>query len=185
MEKLIEKQIFYISEFKQEEAWLSFMHRQGWRLVKPCTYKYEFEKCEAEDWVYQLDFKENSTADEDYIQMFADYGWEYVDRYRNWFYFRKKRVEGEEMHIYNDNQSKLEMCRRIINGQLVWGLVIALVALLFAGIVLGTGWFDNSGIWSLLKGMAIGACIGVVFGMGMVANQYYRLKKQMKDLQTP
>lgn len=27
MEKLIEKQYFYVSEFKQEGAWLSFMHR--------------------------------------------------------------------------------------------------------------------------------------------------------------
>lgn len=185
MERLIEKQVFYISEFRQEEAWLSFMHRQGWKLVKPRTFKYEFEKCTEEDWVYQLDFKENKTEDEDYIRMFADYGWEFVDRYRNWFYFRKKKVEGEEMHIYNDNQSKLEMCKRIINGQWVWGVLICLVAVIFAAVVCGTDLFRDSEWWFLWKGMAIGACIGTVFGLGLVANQYRRLKKQMKDLQTP
>jgi hypothetical protein len=57
MEKKIEKQSFLISEFREEAAWLSFMHRQGWKFISTNGKKYEFEQCEPEDWIYQLDFR--------------------------------------------------------------------------------------------------------------------------------
>ena len=64
---LVEKQKFYISEFDQEATWLSFMHREGWKFSSTDGYRYKFEKAEKEDWCYQLDYKENGIAEEDYI----------------------------------------------------------------------------------------------------------------------
>ena len=67
-----ERKSFFISEFRAEEAWLSFMHQQGWKLqsIDKRGFSYTFESCEPEDWIYQLDFKEENVAEEDYILMY-------------------------------------------------------------------------------------------------------------------
>jgi len=116
---LVEKQKFYISEFDQEAAWLSFMHREGWKFVSTDGFHYQFEKSEKEDWVYELDYLESGVAGEDYIQMYQDFGWEYVFQYDHWCYFRKQRIEGEEnaTTLFGDRESKLELCKRVVHGQ--------------------------------------------------------------------
>lgn len=116
---LVEKQKFYISEFDQEAAWLSFMHREGWKFISTDGFHYRFEKAEKEDWVYELDYLESGVAGEDYIQMYHDFGWEYVFQYDHWCYFRKKRVAGEEADptLFGDRESKLELCKRVVHGQ--------------------------------------------------------------------
>lgn len=48
---------FLISEFEEEEKWLSVMHNQGWKLIDITHNSYKFEKCQPEDWIYQLDFQ--------------------------------------------------------------------------------------------------------------------------------
>ena len=82
---LTERQVFYIAEFQEEAAWLSFMHREGWKMTRTTGFKYYFEACPQEDWAYQLDFKEEGVDEEAYIQMYADYGWEFVTRFRRWY----------------------------------------------------------------------------------------------------
>lgn len=116
---LIEKQKFYISEFEQEAAWLSFMHREGWKFISTDGFHYQFEKSEKEDWVYELDYLESGVAGEDYLQMYRDFGWEYIFQYDHWCYFRKQRVEGEETDttLFGDRESKLELCKRVVHGQ--------------------------------------------------------------------
>jgi len=66
------------------------MERECWKVVSTDEYKYEFEKQE-ENWIYILDFKKNGVAEKNYIQIYQDYGWEYVVTCCKWFYFRKKR----------------------------------------------------------------------------------------------
>lgn len=116
---LVEKQKFYISEFEQEAAWLSFMHREGWKFVSTDSLHYRFEKTEKEDWCYQMDYLESGVADETYLQMYKDYGWEYVSQCDHWCYFRKRHVEGEEIDtvLFGDRESKLELCKRVVHGQ--------------------------------------------------------------------
>ena len=116
---LTEKQKFYISEFEQEASWLSFMHKEGWKFVSTDGFHYRFERAGKEDWAYELDYKENGVADDDYIQMYLDFGWEYAGQYDHWCYFRKQRVEGEETDtsLFSDRESKLELCKRVVHGQ--------------------------------------------------------------------
>ena len=78
MESKIEKRSFGIAEFAEEEKWLEEQHKSGWRIIKTNGNKYQFERCDVDEWIYQLDFKENGVAEEEYIQMFMDCGWEYV-----------------------------------------------------------------------------------------------------------
>lgn len=116
---LVEKQKFYISEFEQEAAWLSFMHREGWKFVTTDSLHYQFEKTEKENWVYEMDYIESGVADETYLQMYQDYGWEYVSQCDHWCYFRKQRIEGEtaDTALFVDRESKLELCKRVVHGQ--------------------------------------------------------------------
>lgn len=116
---LIEKQKFYISEFEQEAAWLSFMHREGWKFVSTDSLHYQFERTEKEDWCYQMDYLESGVAGEDYLRMYEDFGWEFVSQCDHWCYFRKQRIEGEEADtaLFGDRESKLELCKRVVHGQ--------------------------------------------------------------------
>lgn len=116
---LIEKQKFYISEFEQEAAWLSFMHREGWKFVSTDTLHYQFERTEKEDWCYQMDYLESGVAGEDYLRMYEDFGWEFVSQCDHWCYFRKQRTDSEETDttLFGDRESKLELCKRVVHGQ--------------------------------------------------------------------
>ena len=176
---------FYISEFRAEEAWLSFMHQQGWMLrsIDGIGFQYTFEACDPEDWIYQLDFKEDGVVEEDYIQMYADYGWELVLRFRHWFYFRKKKTgddTADDLSIFSDNASRIEMCRQVIrhHARLI-------------GMILGS-FLMISGLMCLLmpsssfaRGMCLGSIIGSCFGAMFIGNQFKRLNHMIRQMDSP
>lgn len=184
MEKLIEKQKFYISEFEEETAWLSFMHREGWKFVSTTGNQYEFEACEQEDWVYQLDFKEKAEEDETYIRMFADYGWEYVTKYGQWFYFRKKKEGNEDLSIFSDRESKIEMCKRVVNGQLFRLLPLTMIFMANSYVMFFTNIAgEKTFLHGLLWGIGISSMIVMCFCLGVYLNQVRRLNQKIKKLE--
>ena len=118
---------FDITEYEKEAVYLREMHKQGWKYLKatiPGIYK--FEKCEPEDVVYQLDYNQDGSSHKaEYIQMFADCGWEYIGEFVGYSYFRKplKDMNGEE-EIFNDNASKIEMLDRVYKGRMLPLIVV-------------------------------------------------------------
>ena len=185
---MIEKQRFYISEFEQEAAWLAFMHREGWRFTSKEKCYYHFEPCEKEDWCYQLDFKESQSEDEDYIQIYKDYGWEYVLHSGNWFYFRKKKEEGkeEDFSIFSDKESKIEMCRRIINGQFSKVLPLYAIILVYNYLVFFTNFLQAGGfLGGLIMGIAMAAVLMAVAGLGFYIGQVSRLSHIAQKIENP
>lgn len=111
---------FTIADYLEEEVWLSQQQQQGWKLVdiKPIRI-FVFEETTETQAIYKLDFKNQNPA-EDYIQMYRDYGWEYVTKCNGWNYFRS--IEGaqagaEELDIFSDDASKLEMIQEIFQRQ--------------------------------------------------------------------
>ena len=113
---------FTIADYEEEEIWLREQHRSGWKLVgmtPPCFYV--FESCAPQDVIYRLDFK-NSRQDEEYMQMVADFGWEYFAQCVGWLYFRKPAdaVEtAEEGELFSDSMSRVELVGRIVRTRLV------------------------------------------------------------------
>ena len=111
---------FSIFNYQKEQDYLREMHRQGWRFVKVTGIGiYHFEECEPADVIYQLDYNQEGSAHQDeYIQMFADCGWEYLQDYMGYSYFRKPASEcdGSE-EIFCDDESRLEMMNRIYKGR--------------------------------------------------------------------
>ena len=178
---LVEKQKFYISEFEQEAAWLSFMHQEGWKLLSTDGFHYQFEKTEKEDWCYELDYKENGVAEDDYIQMYRDFGWEYVGHFNHWCYFRKKNTEGEtnDSSVFSDRESKLELCKRILKGQFLRLLPIFLLYGSYIALIISTDIFPKEGLLGgLFNGLAVASMIVFIFLLSNYISQLCRIRKK-------
>lgn len=122
-----EFRFFTVSDWKQEETYLREQHKNGWEFVKVNFISlYHFRKCEPADVVYQLDYHpESITHKEAYIQMFRDCGWEYLQNYCGYSYFRKSvsEMDGEE-EIFCDDDSRLDMMKRVFKQRIIPLLLI-------------------------------------------------------------
>ena len=122
METKKEVRYFTIFNHEDEQEYLRQNHMAGWKFVKVTGLgMYHFEKCEPEDVVYQLDYnKEGLSQKNEYVQMFSDCGWEYIQDFFGYSYFRKsaKMMDGEE-EIFNDDFSKMAMMERVYKGRLI------------------------------------------------------------------
>ncbi len=124
---------FTIFAYEKEQDYLREMHKSGWKFVRVSGFgMYHFKKCEPEDVVYQLDYnKEGLAHKEEYIQMFQDCGWEYLQEYVGYSYFRKSASEmnGNE-EIFCDDSSRLHMMERVFKGRMVPLFVLFFAVLL-------------------------------------------------------
>lgn len=129
METKTEFRYFTIAQWQEEGEYLSRRHQEGWKFVKvDLLGRYRFVRCEPEDVVYQLDYNQEGWAHrEEYLQMFRDCGWEYLQDYFGYSYFRKPAAEmqGRE-EIFCDEESRLEMMKRVIAGRMLPLLVVLL-----------------------------------------------------------
>lgn len=109
------------------------MHRAGWKFVK-VTFPgiYHFEKCTPQDVVYQLDYNKDGLAHKDeYLKMFDDCGWEYIQDFVGYSYFRKAVSEdGIAEEIFCDDESRLYMMQRVLKGRLLPLLIMFFLVLL-------------------------------------------------------
>ncbi|OJG89010.1 hypothetical protein RV15_GL001746 [Enterococcus silesiacus] len=109
-----------MADYLEEEQFLQEQHKKGWKMVdlKLPFSTYIFEKCDPEEYVYQLDFKQEDKDVEAYLQLFEDCGWEYFYKFGNWYYFRKLKSEvAEENVIFNDAPSRAEMAKKVVRFQ--------------------------------------------------------------------
>lgn len=101
---------------------MSRCDRRRWKLVRITGIGvYHFEKCEPQDVIYQLDYnKEGLEHKEEYVKMFEDCGWEYLQDFVGYSYFRKPASEtsGAE-EIFCDDSSRLQMMDRVFKGRVL------------------------------------------------------------------
>ena len=164
---------FSIFNYEKEEAYLREQHKRGWTFVKVTGFgTYHFAECRPEDVVYQLDYNQEGSANKDqYIKMFSDCGWEYLQEYAGYTYFRKPVGDMEES-IFCDESSKLAMLERVYKGRLVPLLVIFSACLLPQFVLnLANGNYFLAGLMG-----AILAIYGAFFGYCAV--HYYRKKNK-------
>lgn len=118
-----EVKFFSVPEWEKEQDYLREMHKNGWRFVKVKHLGlYQFEKCEPEDYVYQLDYNQEGLEHKgEYIRMFRDCGWEYLQDFFGYSYFRKpvSEMNGKAEEIFCDDESRLDMMRRVFKGRLI------------------------------------------------------------------
>ena len=113
---------FLLYEYEKEEQYLAKMHAKGWRFVDTNGFLYTFEKCEPEQVVYRIDFSGLAPENrDDYNAMFRDYGWEYLQDINGFSYFRKSAegVKPEDLEIFSDGQSRIDMTKRIFTRRMI------------------------------------------------------------------
>lgn len=124
---------FTIFEYEKEQDYLREMHKSGWKFVKVTGLgMYHFEKCFPQDVVYQLDYNKDGLAHKDeYLKMFDDCGWEYIQDYWGYSYFRKA-VSDDSIaeEIFCDDESRLQMMKRVLKGRMLPMLIIFFCVLL-------------------------------------------------------
>lgn len=122
---------FTIADFKEEEVWLEAQHRKGWKLIKSSPFGlFTFEKCDPEDVTYRLEYQPKKVR-EDYVQLYQDYGWEFVTRKIGWNYFVKSNQKIQDDHdaqIFSDNFSRIEMLDKVFKTRL---LPVSILLLIF------------------------------------------------------
>ncbi len=127
METKKEWKFFSIWGYEKEQEYLRNMHKRGWKLVGITGIGvYHFEKCEPQDVIYQLDYnKEGLEHKEEYVKMFEDCGWEYLQDFADYSYFRKPASEmaGSE-EIFCDDSSRLQMMDRVFKGRVLPLLIL-------------------------------------------------------------
>ncbi len=147
---------FTIFEYEKEEKYLREMHKDGWKFIKVSGLgTYHFEKCTPEDVVYQLDYNQEGIKNKDeYLQMFSDCGWEHLQEYAGYSYFRKpaSEMKGDE-GIFCDEESKLRMMERVLRGRMT-PLVIIFFCFLLPQFCMNTA-SGNYGLAAFMGGIAL------------------------------
>ena len=174
METKKELKFFSIAKHKEEEQYLRQQHQAGWKFIKVSGLGvYHFEKCQPEDVIYQLDYNQEGSANKaEYIKIFSDCGWDYLQEYFGFSYFRKPAAEmnGEE-EIFSDSSSRQDMMKRVYMGRVLPLLAIFFAILLpqfISNLVRG-----NYGI-AIVLGAMIMLYIVVFSYFGI---RYYKMKK--------
>ncbi len=179
---------FTITQYKQEEKYLSSMHRKGWRFTKivfPGVYS--FEKCEAENVTYRLDYNQEGIANKaEYVQMFSDCGWEYLLDIAGYSYFRKAS-EGEEDNeeIFCDDESKFDMMKRVYKGRII-PLIVYFFAVILPQFALNVVGYSGGNIVHDILSMVLlgfGALYLCIFGIFTAQFHQYERNLHPEDEQ--
>lgn len=123
-----EIKFFTIPQWREEKQYLREMHKKGWKFQSVSGLGgYHFQRCQPEDVVYRLDYNQDSVSRKDeYIQTFQDCGWEYMQNFWGYSYFRKRVADmgGQEEDIFCDEESRIAMMKRVFLGRMTPLLVI-------------------------------------------------------------
>lgn len=118
MSKVVRKYFFPWQENK-EKAFLQEMAKKGFLLSETHLGSYTFDEIKPADLIFEIDYKGQHREDNDeYLQICEDAGWNMVAKKGDWFYFCKERLETENIHFFNDNNS---MLRKYLNLLLTIG----------------------------------------------------------------
>lgn len=176
-----EFKFFTIADYEKEQAYLSSMHQYGWKFVKVVGLcMYHFEGCEPEKVTYQLDYNQDGLAHKDeYIQMFTDCGWEYIQDSLGWVYFRKNasKTDGDEA-IFCDDESRLQMMERVFKGRLI-PLLVVFSAILFPQFFGNVFGLRNHGVTILTGALIVFYGVIIVLYVSIFI-KYRRYKNNLK-----
>ncbi len=173
---------FSIAQYKQEEEYLSLMHKKGWKLTK-VTFPgfYHFRECEPENVTYRLDFNQEGIANKsEYVQMFSDCGWEYLFDYVGYSYFRKASDEADaNEEIFCDDSSRLDMMKRVFRGR-VRPLIVIFFCLILPQLIMNTiGYGTESMIQDVLAIVFLVLGILYIILFGVFSIQFYQYEKRL------
>lgn len=145
-----------ITDYEIEEQFLMQQQKEGWKLRKYILPGfYFFDRCRPEDVVYRLDFGQAEKGEKsEYLQIYRDYGWEYLFDVNGFNYFRKPADSlEEELEIFSDNESRIAMVERIFRQRMIPLLCIFLGCLVPQLFIYSFNWLEKG--YASAKGFTI------------------------------
>jgi len=162
--------MFWAWDDETEEAWLSQMAQRGWHLVRPALGFYPFVQGDPKNVVYRMDFKAGDKDMAEYLQLFADAGWQHVGALGGWQYFRKEAAEGGTLEIYTDNTSKIQKYQRVIT------LLIVFLPILI--VMFSRAEERTSAFMEVVQVLQIGVMVLYIYGMLRLILRIEKLRKR-------
>ena len=113
------RRLWWVWNFEKEEQWLNNMAMEGWALegVGVCTY--HFVRCEPGEYTIRL---EMHGKDDEYMEFLEGTGAEYVGRFVQWVYFRRKSEYGA-FDIFSDIDSRIKHLNKIADVLRIIGIM--------------------------------------------------------------
>lgn len=184
-EKKREFRCFDVTQYEEEAEYLREKNKQGWKFTGvKFPGRYYFEKCEPEDVVYQLDYNQEGIKNKDeYLQMFQDCGWEYIQDFAGYSYFRKAAAAMEkEESIFCDDESRLDMMQRVYRGRIL-PLVVIFCCCLLPQLVNMIGISEGGHTFAgYITGVLAGITIVYVILFVRFGIRYFNYKKRVNRL---
>lgn len=173
--------VFTIPQYRQEEEFLSSMHREGWRLAK-ITFPgfYHFEKCVPRKVTYRLDYNQDGARNKtEYVQMFSDCGWDYLFDFTGYSYFCKEGKCNREEEIFCDDASRLDMMKRVFKGRIV-PLIILFGCVILPQLFMNTlGYGGGSSLQGALSIVFLLLAVLYLAIFSVTAYQFYQYEKRL------
>lgn len=95
-----------------ETDWLNEMSAKGWAMESFFMGFYDFEKCEKEQYLYQVDFNNELGVSREYREFMQEAGIEIVQSWFFWRILRKPASEGP-FQLYTDLESRIAYYSKI------------------------------------------------------------------------
>ena len=172
--RTVKFRVFPVWKNDAELKWLEEMASLGYRLVKVWPAVYFFERAEPELVHFCHGFRRVKSKDRDeYFQLYADAGWQYVSSCVDWHYF-KSSVETasdiDRITVTWDNAKFLKYAALIC-------LVILILYSLWIGFLWNRDVYHDSASLLVPGGIAIG-----VFALDYLLLSYAR-RRQLANLE--
>ncbi|AVQ97797.1 hypothetical protein OBCHQ24_01575 [Oceanobacillus iheyensis] len=117
--------LFLASGLEKEEQWLTAMSAKGLHMKKYKLGFYTFEEDKNKAFVYQIDFQRIAT--DDYIQLYEDAGWNYVDQSIGLFHYFRTDASNESVpKIYSDYESVVESYKGMLRFYMILFAILLL-----------------------------------------------------------
>jgi hypothetical protein len=113
------RKVFFVWQMDAEKRWLEEQARNGLVLADSGLFKYIFKEEEPQDLIYEFDFQMMGKADEpEYLEIMQD--WTLATRFGGWYYFYRVN-DGVSHELFNDNDSRKSLFRRLLGFLLITG----------------------------------------------------------------
>ena len=155
--------LFFVWDFEKEERWLNEMAMDGWALKDVGICRYSFERTEPGEYTVRLEMRR---ADDEYMGLLEESGAEFVGRYLQWHYFRKRTSLGA-FDLLSDIDSRVDHLTRI--GKMVMGFGLANLGLgVVNSLINGSG----VGVLNLLVATML------MYGLGRITGKREEMEKE-------
>ena len=113
--------------------------------------------------------------------MFSDCGWEYIEDFVGYSYFRKEEQPGEEREeIFCDDESRLEMMKRVFKGRIIPLIILFAMVILPQFHMNTTGYGGGGNIQDVLSLVFLVLAILYLVIFSVLAGQFYQYEKLVK-----